>query len=234
MLKLFLLIFFVLLFSACNNNKPTKKLDAKKLIETKCATCHNLNMPPVVTNDELAPPMMAVSFHVHNFVKPSDESQRTSKAIAFVVDYIHNPSFEKSFCDKDSLKRYGLMPSQKENVTTDEAKAIASYMFDYFTQANLSKIQKEKAKYNAMSPAKKIAISYRCLGCHDTNKKKVGPSFIDIASKYKNSKKELISSIKNGSKENWKSSNGAIMPPFKQISDKDLNLLSEWILKSNS
>ncbi len=232
MIKLFLMAFILLFFTACSEDKTTKKYDAKKLLEQKCASCHDLNMPPAVSDDELAPPMMAVAFHVHNFVKPSDDSQRTSKAIEFVVDYIFEPSFEKSFCDKDSLKRYGLMPSQKENLTKDEAKAIASYMFNHFTQKNLTKVQKEKAEYDALSDGHKIALKYRCLGCHKIDKKIVGPSFVDIANRYNSSKEKIKESILNGSKANWTESNGAMMPAFKKIDDRELEILLEWILNS--
>jgi len=231
MIKLSIIISLLLLFSGCGENKPSENLDGKKLLETKCATCHDINMPPVVSDDELAPPMMAVAFHVYSFVKPSNESQRGSKAIEFVSDYALNPSLEKSFCDKDSLKRYGLMPSQKGIVTEDEVQAIASYMFKHFTQENLTQIQEDIAVYEALPAGKKLALKYKCLGCHRVDKKIVGPSFIDVASKYKDAE-NIINSIKNGSKSNWENSKGVIMPSFKNISDEDLKILSDWILKS--
>ena len=234
MFKLFLITIFLLTFTACDEKKQTKNLDGKKLTEQKCASCHNLNMPPIISDDELAPPMMAISFHMRNFVTPIDESQRTAKAIEFVVDYVRNPSLEKSFCDEDSIKRYGLMPSQKESVSEDEAKAIASYMFRHYTQENLTKTQEEQAKYDALSSGEKLALKHRCLGCHKIDKKIIGPSFIEIAKKFKDSKEKVKDSIKNGSRDKWKSSNGAVMPSFKTIDDKDLEVLSEWILKLNS
>jgi cytochrome c len=226
-----LLVFSFLFFSACNDTKSVKKLDGKMLLEQKCASCHNLNLPPVISSDELAPPMMAIAFHVYSFVKPSDESQRETKAIEFVVDYVAEPSLKKSFCDKESLNRYGLMPSQKENVTKEETKAIGEYIFKNYTQENLTKMQQEQNRYNALSAGEKIALKYRCLGCHKPNKKIVGPSFKDISKKFTATKKDMISSIKNGSKNSWKNSNGAVMPPFEKISKEDLEILSEWILK---
>lgn len=229
MKKLILATSIVFLFGACEDSKPAKHYDAKKLLEQKCASCHNLNMPPVVSDDELAPPMMAVAFHVRDFVKPSDESQRVPTAINFVVDYVQNPAINKSFCDKASLKRYGLMPSQKGKITTDETEAIASYLFEHYTPKNLAKVQKEKAEYDALSPARKIAIKNGCLGCHKVDKKIVGPAFKAIAKKYKNSTTNIKDSIQNGSKGKWKDSHGAMMPAFKNLSDKDLEILSKWI-----
>jgi len=234
MIKLLILTSIFLFFSACNEKKLAENLDGKILIEKKCASCHNLAMPPVISDDELAPPMMAVAFHMPNFMNPRDESQRIPMAIEFVVDYVQSPSLEKSKCDVKSIKRYGLMPSQKEKVSEDEVLAIATYMFNHYTQENLSKIQKNIAAFNALSSGEKVALKHKCLGCHKVNKKIVGPSFIAIAKKYKDSKEKMIESIKNGSKNSWKSSNGAVMPPFKKINEKELDTLSNWILKSKS
>jgi len=222
------LLVIILIFSACTQEKQNRNYDAKKLLQQKCASCHNLDMPPTLFKDELAPPMMAVSFHVKSFVKVNDESQRVAKAVEFVVDYVQKPSIDKSFCDKESLKRYGLMPSQKENVTTGELKAIASYMFTHFTQKNLSKIQKEKAAFNELSEGDKLAIKYRCTGCHIANVDTVGPSFKTIMHRYRTSGVNIKKSIKNGSKEKYKR---GVMPAFKQLSTKELQTLEKWVLK---
>jgi len=37
-----------------------------------------------------------------------------------------------------------------------------------------------------------------CLGCHDVDKKKVGPSFKDIAAKRKGAQAELVAKLKEG------------------------------------
>jgi len=234
LLKITLLISLLLFFTACSEEKPKQNYNAKKLIEQKCASCHNLDMPPTIYDDELAPPMMAISFHMKNFVTPTDESQRVPKAIEFVVDYVQNPALEKSYCDEESIKKYGLMPSQKENLSVGETKAIAEYMFTHFTQENLAKIQKAQAKFDALSAGEKLAIKHRCISCHKKDKKTVGPALTEIASKYKDNKLEMKSSITNGSSAKWKNSNGAKMPPFKSLSEEELETLSEWILKSNS
>ena len=226
------LIVIVLFFSACSDNTPKKHFDEKKLLYEKCASCHNLDMPPYTFEDEKAPPMMAVAFHVVNFIKTNDESQRVLKAEEFVNDYVINPSADKSFCDKESLQSYGVMPSQKGKVTTDELEAITNYIFEHFTQANLMKAQKEKREFDALPAGKKLALKYKCLGCHRVDKKIIGPSFKDIAKKYPNAKEEIIKSIQNGSRNKWSSSHGAIMPPFKNIDQKELEILSEWILNN--
>jgi cytochrome c len=228
LLKLFLFT-LILLLSACNENKPTKKYNAKALLQEKCSTCHNLEMPPLTSPDEKAPPIMAVSFHVHDFVKPSDESQRTAKAIEFVVDYVRAPSLEKSFCDKESLQRYGVMPSQKDNVTEDELRAIASYMFAYYNQNNFLQQMQSKAKLDALPAGERIALEYKCFTCHRKEKDLVGPSFSSIRTKYLHSADGMQKSIQSGSKGKWEGFS-ATMPPFQQISQEELQTISAWIL----
>jgi len=229
LLKFTLIVSILIILTGCNDSTPDKKYDAQKLIKERCSSCHNLDMPPTISDDELAPPMMAVAFHVSSFVKPSDESQRTLKAIEFVRDYVYAPALEKSFCDKESLKRYGLMPSQKKNVTEGELKSISTYMFEHYTQKNLTQAQKEKNEYDALEEGHKIALKYRCLGCHGFTRKIVGPSLKNIADKV--TMQEMQNSIKNGSKGRWESSHGAIMPAFKIIEERELVALSQWLLK---
>ncbi len=232
MIKLSIIVFVLLFFSACSEDKPKRDYDAKKLLDAKCAACHELSMPPVISDDELAPPMMAIAFHMKDFMDTANESERITMATEFIIDYVANPSLEKSYCDKESIKRYGLMPSQKKNVTDGEVKAIAEYMFKHYTQDNLSKKIKSQAEYDALSPGKKIALKYKCMGCHRTERKVVGPSLKDIGKKYINNKEKIKQSIINGSRENWESSNGAVMPSFKQISPQELEIVSEWILST--
>ena len=53
---------------------------------------------------------------------------------------------------------------------------------------------------NAQSGAD-LAKSKNCMGCHDLDKKKVGPSFKDVAAKYKDNKEaegKLVAALKEG------------------------------------
>jgi len=229
MFKVALLI--LALFIVGCDSKATKKLDGKKLIQTKCSSCHDLSLPPKTYKDEVAPPMMAVSFHIAGFMEVADESMRVPKAREFVKDYVINPSSEKSFCDKKSLQDYGVMPSQKGKVTENELDAITKYMFLHFTQDKLNKAQKELNDFNKLSAGEKIALKNNCLTCHRIDKKVIGPSFKDISNLYKRDMIIVKDSIRNGSKKKWVDSKGAIMPAFKKLSEKDLDTLAKWILK---
>ena len=231
MFRLIYAVIILFIFTACNENKI--ELDGKKLIEEKCAKCHNLDLPPQTFRDEVAPPMMAVSFHIVGFIKTTDESMRVPKAIEFVKDYVMYPSKEKSFCDKKSLEEYGVMPSQKENVTLDELDAIARYMFKHFTQKNLSDAQKAINRFKKMPKGEQLARKNSCLSCHKIKKNLVGPSFTRVSIAYQNSKESIIKSIEEGSQEKWKDSKGVRMPAFKNLSKEDTKILAEWILSLN-
>ena len=234
-MKVLLLAVVVLFsFAGCSQDKKVNNLDGKKLLEQKCTKCHNIDLPPKTFKDEKAPAMMAVAFHVVHFIKTEDESQRIPKAIAFVKDYVINPSASKSFCDKASLKTYGIMPSQKGKVTQDELQAIAEYMFSHFTEKNLNEAQLLENKLNAMPKGERLVLKNGCLSCHKVDKKIVGPAFRDIAKRKGNSLAVLMHSIKNGSKKKYVSSKGAVMPAFKKLSDADIKTIAQWILSLKS
>jgi len=221
-------------FSGCQDEKSHIKLDGKKLLEKKCSQCHNLDLPPKTFEDEKAPPMMAVAFHIKDFIKATNESEKIPKGIEFIKDYVINPSVEKSFCDKKSLQTYGVMPSQKGNVTQDELEAIAKYMFKHYTVKNLTQAQKIENELRKMDPAELLARKQSCLGCHKKDKDLVGPSFAKIAKRYKDDTQHIENSIKNGSSKHWKGYHGVVMPKFEnKTSQQDREILAKWILKQN-
>ncbi len=75
-----------------------------------------------------------------------------------------------------------------------------------------------------------LAKKYMCLTCHTVDKKLVGPSYHDVAVKYKGDKgaeAKLAEKIKKGGVGAW----GQIpMPPNDKVPDADLNALVKWVL----
>lgn len=75
-----------------------------------------------------------------------------------------------------------------------------------------------------------LAQKSACMSCHQMAKKVVGPSFNDIAKKYKGDAKaadHFVNVIKKGGKGVW----GAVpMPPHPQVSDDNAKKLAAWIL----
>ncbi|TSE36616.1 Cytochrome c-551 [Tepidimonas fonticaldi] len=76
--------------------------------------------------------------------------------------------------------------------------------------------------------AKALAQKNACMGCHAVDKKLVGPSYKDVAAKYKGMKpEELAASIKKGGAGKW----GPVpMPAQAALGDNDAKLLAEWVL----
>lgn len=77
---------------------------------------------------------------------------------------------------------------------------------------------------------KALAKKHNCLACHSVDTKVVGPSYKDVAQKYKGdagAPARLAEKVKKGGKGVWGS---APMPPNKKVSDADLKTLVDWVL----
>jgi len=111
--------------------------EAKKLFEAKCKICH-VTTKPADMSKLVAPPIMGVMMHVKKGVKGKNEAEKRENAIAFMVDYVRNPSAEKSMLEPMALERFGVMPSQKLAVTKKEVTLIANYLYDNFPPAGMN------------------------------------------------------------------------------------------------
>jgi len=82
--------------------------------------------------------------------------------------------------------------------------------------------------------SEKIAAASGCVACHASAKKLVGPSYKDIATKYRGNADApalLAERIRKGSKGVW----GTVqMPPTPaaRLSDADLKAVVAWVLKT--
>ena len=78
--------------------------------------------------------------------------------------------------------------------------------------------------------AEALAKSSGCLACHTVDKKLVGPSYKEIADRYRKDKAaeaNLIQKVKAGGKGVW----GDIpMPPNSHVKDADIKTMVQWIL----
>jgi len=75
-----------------------------------------------------------------------------------------------------------------------------------------------------------VAKQNACMACHGVTNKLVGPSFVQIAEKYKGgagAEKHLYEKIKKGSSGVW---GAAPMPPQSHVKDEDVKSLVAWIL----
>jgi len=82
--------------------------------------------------------------------------------------------------------------------------------------------------------SEKIAAASGCVACHASAKKLVGPSYKDIAAKYKGNAEApalLAERIRKGSKGVWGT---APMPPTPaaRLNDADLKAVVAWVLRT--
>jgi cytochrome c len=85
----------------------------------------------------------------------------------------------------------------------------------------------------AAADGKMLAIKYGCIACHKVEGKMVGPSYREVASRYKEQQgasDQLLSSVMEGAVNNW----GAVPMPAKggraNLSEQDAAQLVDWIL----
>ena len=74
-----------------------------------------------------------------------------------------------------------------------------------------------------------LANKSGCLACHAVDKKIVGPSYKDVAAKYRGDKAaeaKLVEKVKKGGSGVW----GPIPMPPNNVSDADAQALVKWIL----
>ena len=75
-----------------------------------------------------------------------------------------------------------------------------------------------------------LAKKHNCFACHAVDKKLVGPSYKDVAAKYRDDKQAeamLFEKVKKGGQGVW----GQVpMPPNNQVPDSDIKSLVKWIL----
>ena len=81
-----------------------------------------------------------------------------------------------------------------------------------------------------------LAKKSGCLACHSVEKKVVGPSWNDVAAKYKgkgDAQAMLVDKVKKGGKGNWTEvTKGVPMPPYSpRVKDADIEKLVAFIME---
>ena len=203
-MKILFFLSLVMLLVGCGTQEHHATLDGHALAEQKCAQCHNLAMPPQTSDKELAPPLYTVTVHLKDWMKVNNPSELRGKFTSFVKSYVVNPQRDRSYCNKESLDKYGLMPSQKGKVTQEELEAIAHSIFDTYDQMKLLEIMQAKAKIEALPPAQQVLALKDCKLCHIAAGGKIAPTFAQIGQKYAHKgTKAIKDAILHGSKGKW-------------------------------
>ena len=119
--KIILLLGAALLFTPMTYAQTS----GEALFDVKCASCHT-KMRPADISTLVAPPAMGVMRHVKMMYNTKED------AVKFITEYALDPQESKAVCMTDKIKRFGLMPSQKGNVSKEELTVIAGWMHENF------------------------------------------------------------------------------------------------------
>ena len=78
--------------------------------------------------------------------------------------------------------------------------------------------------------SEKLAQSSGCMTCHAIDKKTIGPSFKDVAAKYRSDKSaeaDLVKKVKAGGSGVW---GPTPMPPNAHVKEDDIKAMVTWML----
>lgn len=120
-MKLKLLIAISILLSFCSLNASEK---GKELFIQKCAICH-FEKVPSDKSTVVAPPAPGLMFHMNEIFSTNKEIKN------HMTTFTLNPTMQNARL-KGAVRRFGLMPSQKDQISEDELKLVVEYMIHNF------------------------------------------------------------------------------------------------------
>lgn len=106
--------------------------------QKNCMQCHVEMMEKSAVLKNLknlkAPPMVEVSGRLKEniVIKEEDSDVKRRVIIAFIKDYIENPSVQYSMCHPMAIERFGIMPSLKGKLSEEERQAVAEWVYDRY------------------------------------------------------------------------------------------------------
>lgn len=112
--------------------------DGYSVYKKQCMQCHVEFMEKTEVLKKLhtlkAPPMVEVSNRLRENIIIADEDEDVKRrvTIAFIKDYMDNPSVQYSMCHPMAIEKFGIMPSQKGKLNEDEKQAVAEWIIDRY------------------------------------------------------------------------------------------------------
>lgn len=130
----------------------------------------------------------------------------------------------------DNIK---VMIARGMPIELDEIPVIVDYLSTYYNRDAPPPPAGAAAEKSAPAPAsvERSMSDNGCMACHTVDKRLVGPSFREVAERYKgdgSAAGPLANKIKRGGSGVW----GQVpMPPHPQIADADIERVVAWILQ---
>lgn len=189
---LYLLLFTALgmffLISGCEQKKTQEgEKDTEKKINTtetvnnelgaslmvsNCYACHN---PKAEHDKRVAPPMAGIKKHY------LEEFSSKEDFVNAMVEFVDNPSQDKSVFPPMAIKKFGLMPNM--SFPKDKIKIIAQYMYDNEIETPQWMAKHEKSQENKAKPYKEGDFSEMGLHFAMTTKGQLGKNLVGTIKK---------------------------------------------------
>ena len=110
----------------------------EELFKAKCAMCHMMEIPKD-SSTVIAPPARGLMFHLNEVFSNNEEIE------AHINDITLNPTKEKAVLR--AVRRFGLMPSQKDLISEDELQIVSKWMIDNLSMSK-EEHQENQKKHN--------------------------------------------------------------------------------------
>jgi len=112
-------------------------VDGYEVYKSTCAACHVEMITKAETlktfNKLKAPPMVEVSRQLKDtiMIKGDDDEVHRFVTIAFIKEYIKNPSLDYFICNAGAVDHFGIMPAQPQ-LSDAERQAVAEWIYDRY------------------------------------------------------------------------------------------------------
>jgi len=112
-------------------------MDGYEVYKNNCAACHVEMITKAETlktfNKLKAPPMVEVSNQLKDtvIIKGDDEEVHRFVTIAFIKEYIKNPSLDYFMCNAGAVDHFGVMPAQS-HLSDAERQAVGEWIYDRY------------------------------------------------------------------------------------------------------
>lgn len=112
--------------------------DGYQIYKNNCMKCHAEMMTKTEALKSFkslkAPPMVEVSNKLKENIRTMDDDSDVKRrvVIAFIKDYIDNPSLQYSMCEPMAIEKFGIMPSLKGKLNEVQKQAVAEWVYDRY------------------------------------------------------------------------------------------------------
>lgn len=138
-MKLTLLLSMLLttsLFGVTQQKEHTS--DPKEIFIKKCIGCHITHKPTTLAEKKalagppILKPLKSVTITIDALDGPYEDDELRKEVIAFIKDYLINPTPSKTNCEPEAVEAYGYMPSLKGYITQKQLDILVPWLYDTY------------------------------------------------------------------------------------------------------